>query len=58
MKVFVWERADHVTDNWHTEGGLVVFAETEERARELANAERRASGERSPDRRWEMLETE
>ena len=39
MKVFVWEQADHVTDNWHPEGGLVVFAETEERARELANAE-------------------
>lgn len=39
MKVFVWERVDHVTDNWHTEGGPVVFAETEERARELANAQ-------------------
>jgi hypothetical protein len=39
MKVFVWWRAEHVTDSWHPEGGLVVFAETEERARELANAE-------------------
>jgi hypothetical protein len=39
MKVFVWERAEHVTNNWHAEGGLVIFAETEERARELANAQ-------------------
>ena len=37
MKVFVWERIKNAI--WHTEGGLVVFAETEERARELANAE-------------------
>lgn len=38
MKVFVWERVDHCTDNYHSEGGVVVFAETEERARELANS--------------------
>jgi hypothetical protein len=51
MKVFVWERAEHVTNNWHTEGGLVVFAETEDRARELANAERgcELKPEESPD---------
>lgn len=39
MKVFVWERIDNATDNYHSEGGLVVFAETEDRARELANAQ-------------------
>ena len=39
MKVFVWKRIGNATDNYHSEGGLVVFAETEERARELANAE-------------------
>ena len=37
MKVFVWERVHTVTDSYHSGGGLVVFAETEERARELAN---------------------
>lgn len=37
MRVFVWERVEKCTDNWHTQGGVVVFAETEERARELAN---------------------
>jgi hypothetical protein len=39
MKVFVWERIEKATDSFHSEGGLVVFAATEERARELANAQ-------------------
>ena len=39
MKVFVWERIGKATSNYHSEGGLVVFAASEERARELANAE-------------------
>lgn len=39
MKVFVWSRVDKCSDNYHEEGGVVVFAETEERARKLANAE-------------------
>jgi len=38
VKVFVWQRVNKCTDNWHEEGGIVVFAETEDRARELANA--------------------
>lgn len=37
MKVFIWERIDHASSSWHTEGGLVVVAETEQRARELAS---------------------
>ena len=36
MKVFVWERIDHASDSYHEEGGVVVFAETLERAVELA----------------------
>ena len=39
MKVFVWECIWEVSSHYHREGGLVVFAETEERARELANSE-------------------
>ncbi len=39
MKIFVWEQAKHVTNNWDSEGGVIVFAESEKRARELANAE-------------------
>lgn len=51
MKVFVWERIDNATDNYHSEGGLVVFAETEERARELANAKNgcKLTPEEDPD---------
>jgi len=37
VKVFVWERIKHASGNYHSEGGVVVFAETEERARELAS---------------------
>jgi hypothetical protein len=37
VKVFVWDRVDTVTDSYHCGGGVVVFAETEGRARELAN---------------------
>lgn len=36
MKVFVWDNLSRVSDNYHSDGGLVVFAETLERARELA----------------------
>jgi len=39
MKVFVWKRIDQVSDSYHSRGGLVVFAETEQQARELALAE-------------------
>lgn len=35
MKVFIWERINKATNSYHTEGGLVVIAETEAAAREL-----------------------
>ena len=38
MKVFVWDRVDKCSDNYHCDGGVVVFAATESRAREIANA--------------------
>lgn len=35
MRLFVWKRATHATDNWHhTEGGLLAVGETLEAARE------------------------
>jgi hypothetical protein len=37
MKVFVWKRVDKCSDNYHEQGGVVVFAESEKRAREIAN---------------------
>lgn len=36
MKVFVWQSLSCVSDNYHSDGGLVVFAETEDRAYQLA----------------------
>jgi hypothetical protein len=39
MKVFVWERVEKCTDSYHPEGGVVVFANDEERARDLAKVE-------------------
>jgi hypothetical protein len=38
MKVFVWHRVGTCSDNYHSAGGVVVFAASEERARDLANA--------------------
>ena len=43
MKVFVWERVSKCSGNYHEEGGVVVFAETLERAIQLANAQRGCS---------------
>lgn len=40
MKVFIWTRVEEATQNYHSEGGVVVFADTEVRARALASAER------------------
>lgn len=37
MKVFIWQRVSQCTDNYHSEGGVVVFANTEEDARRMAN---------------------
>jgi hypothetical protein len=28
MKVFIWQYASNVTDNYHSSGGLVIFAES------------------------------
>ncbi|NLZ11094.1 MAG: hypothetical protein GX086_07160 [Alcaligenaceae bacterium] len=38
MKVFVWKEVAQCSDSYHSEGGVVVFAENEERARDLANS--------------------
>jgi hypothetical protein len=32
----MWHRIDNATNNYHPEGGVVVFANTEERARDIA----------------------
>jgi hypothetical protein len=39
MKVFIWSYVSELTDNYHSSGGLVVFANDIERAMELAIAQ-------------------
>ena len=38
MKLFIWERVDHVTDRWHDDGGIVVVAADLDKAREEMHA--------------------
>lgn len=38
MRVFLWQYVENATNNYHSGGGVFVIAETEARARELANA--------------------
>ena len=39
MKVFVWEYVKKCSKAYHSDGGVVVFAEDEARARILANSQ-------------------
>lgn len=36
MNVYIWEDLDHVSDNCHEQGGLVIVAASLERCHELA----------------------
>lgn len=42
MKLFVWDRVEKASPNYHDEGGVVVIAGSLERARELV--EKQAPG--------------
>lgn len=35
MKTFIWQRVEKLTDNYHEEGGLLIIAESLERACEI-----------------------
>lgn len=39
MKIFIFERLDQVTPEWHPEGGLVVIAKNIEHVNELIRFE-------------------
>ena len=41
MKVFIWERLEQATGNYHSEGGVMVVAESVERAKEMVSLDRR-----------------
>lgn len=35
MKLFIWQREDDITSNWHPEAGIAIIAEDYARARLL-----------------------
>ena len=35
MKIFIWRNVKKLTDNYHDDGGVIVVAETVERAMDL-----------------------
>ena len=39
MNIYIWERIDHCTGNYHSEGGVVVIAKNLGRAKEIAKNE-------------------
>lgn len=36
MNLYVWQEIKHATESYHSEGGVLVVADNEARARELA----------------------
>lgn len=40
MKVFIWERVSGVTERYHDDAGIVIFANTLKRAKELLYIDR------------------
>lgn len=50
MKLFIWERIERATNNWHPEGAVCVVAESEEAARAAALADgAKIAPEEKPD---------
>lgn len=49
MKLFIWQRIDRATDNYHPEGGVVAIARDLDRAVQLA-AGKGATIDKAPDR--------
>ena len=55
MKVFIWQRINHATDNYHPEGGVVAIAEDLGRAVQLA-AGKGAIIDKRPDRTLDVCD--
>lgn len=39
MKIFIWERVGNMSDNWHSEGGVVIVAKNLQEARRIYSSE-------------------
>lgn len=46
MTLFVWHSEDYMTDNYHSAAGVVVIADSLDRARELAVEQRTYRGDK------------
>lgn len=61
MKMFIWDRVKRVTSNWHSEGGVVVLADSLETARDLIKKRQEEDREceamtKEPDRVFVLAE--
>lgn len=54
MKIFIWERLENVSDNWHREGGLVIVAETLDEAKALVANNEYIKIDKAPDYVYEI----
>ena len=54
MKIFVFQRIDTCSDNYHEEGGLVVIAKDVEHAKELLKTDNAIS---VTDEEWKNVES-
>ena len=54
MKIFVFERIDKCSDNYHEEGGLVVIAKDVEQAKELLKTDNSIE---VTDEEWQNVES-
>ena len=54
MKIYVFERIDKCSDNYHEEGGLVVIAKDVEHAKELLKTDNSIE---VTDKEWEDVES-
>lgn len=49
MKCFIWENLRQVTEAYHSNGGLIIFAASISRAKELASADENIKIDKEPD---------
>lgn len=57
MKVFIFESINQVTSSWHPEGGLVIVAQSKERAKEMISASKDISVTESEWEKVVVIET-
>lgn len=54
MKLFLWKFLDHVSYRWHSDGGLVIVAESLAAAKSLASKDEDIIIDKEPDYIYEV----